>query len=237
MKSFKQFISEMAPPRDADKGKVYYHGTPSEKYIEGIIQNGIQPPTMSSSSWGTNHYLKPVEGKVYITPSLRYAIIYALGGDYVGSDYSPRNYESEPYGYVCVIDGKDVHDIQPDEDCVGEMVYKGEIPWLKRIADIALDDEMYEDTDSEDDDYSETIPLLDAVKRGEYDAWAYAGKLILPYLSDEQKLELIDAGAHIAHTGAIIPSQIWRFDKLKSKELRREHNTCSNFFELAERIR
>ena len=75
--------------------------------------------------------------------------------------------------------------------------------------------------------------LYDAVMGGEYDAWATAGKFLLDEMSDTQKQKLIDAGAHIANTGVLIPSRAYRIDRNKTQQLKRDG---SNFFALAEEI-
>jgi hypothetical protein len=100
------------------------------------------------------------------------------------------------------------------------------------LAEYELRYEEYNDT--YEDDRGNIVSLLDAVMDGEYEAWATAGKLLLPFLTDDQKLELIDMGCHIAHGGALIPDEIWKFNKRLSQELKHDG---SNFFTLAERIK
>jgi hypothetical protein len=41
VKSFTQYITEMAAARAVDNGKKYYHGFPSEKSLEGILAKGL----------------------------------------------------------------------------------------------------------------------------------------------------------------------------------------------------
>ena len=47
-------------------------------------------------------------------------------------------------------------------------------------------------------------------------------------------VELIELGAHVAHTGPLRFSQAWKIDKRHSAELAQD---ASNFFEIAERVR
>lgn len=214
MISFKTYITEMAPPREQDIVKEYYHGTDNEKAIQSIIKNGIQPPDLSTRKG----FLKPREGKIYITPTLNYAIIYMLGANIVGDKYWDLDFiMSERYGYLCVIDGKDLKDIQPDEDSIGEMIHKKTPIWIYEKAKHWL-----------------APSTMKKVMEGEYSYWAKAGKVLVTKLSDYEILQLIDAGAHIAHHGAIYPSQIWKFDKSLSKDLT---PLCTNFWQLAERIK
>jgi hypothetical protein len=219
----RELLSEMAAPRQSDLERVYYHGTAKKENAKSIIANGINPPDLSTRSG----YLKPVEGKVYITPKISYASIYAIGGDMAGRkvpDWILKDYGQ--YGYIFVIDGQQLKDIQPDEDSVGEMISNGEVDWLD---DLARDVLEYEDYDDEVG-YN---GLYDAVMGGEYNAWAAAGKIVLDSMTDEQKLELIDLGAHVAHTGNLMPKETWRFDRNRTVELAKDG---SNFFDLAERI-
>lgn len=222
----RELLTEMAAPRQSDLERVYYHGTPKEENANSIMANGIKAPDLSARSG----YLKPVEGKVYITPQIGYASIYAIGGSLAGtevSDWMLRDYGQ--YGYVFVLDGHQLKDIQPDEDSVGEMIYNGEVDWLDDEAREALEYEDYDD-EGQDLDYN---GLYNAVMGGEYNAWAAAGKIMLDILSDEQKLELIDLGAHVAHSGNLVPKEVWRFDRNKTIDLAKDG---SNFFDLAERI-
>lgn len=227
MITFKQFIAEMAAPRDSDRAKVYYHGTSSEKAGESILKNGIEPGNIvmpeKHKLTKTNQKkpnLTPVAGKVYITPDLRYAQIYAIGGDYAGHDMGEKG-----TGYLFVIDGSELLDIDPDEDSIGEMIahayrgdkYKTELQWLVRLAMSKLTTGQWR-------------KLVD----GEYTMWAHTGKKLLPLMSDTQKLQLIELGAHVAHTGKLIPKAAYKIDLNRIKDLKRD---ASNFFEIAEKVK
>jgi hypothetical protein len=216
MLTFKQFIAEMAAPRLEDKAKVYYHGTSKEVSISGIMKHGINPPDLTLTK---KHNLTPVEGKVYITPDLRYAIIYCIGGDMLGSKwYDPEFKRNERYGYLVVIDGNNIKDIQPDEDGIGELIYNKKAPsWLMNLANRKL-----------------TTTTLRRMADGEYEYFAKAGKILVQLMTDEQKLEIISLGTHIAHTGNIGYKEIWKFDKAKTEQLEKDG---SNFFTLAEKIK
>lgn len=214
MWNFRSFI-EMAAPRSVDFQKTYYHGTDSEEAAKAILQNGIQPPDLSIRK---NSMLRPIQGKVYLTPNIQYAIIYGLGGDMAGSDYPERYWHSKSqYGYVFQISGSELKDIYPDEDSIGEFVGKGNIPWLTDLAARNV-----------------APSRLQKAKFGEYAYWAAIGKQLMPKLTDWMKLDLIDKGAHIAHHGAIVPVHAWRIDKTKTKELNKDG---SNFFAISDKIK
>lgn len=216
----------MASPREVDIAKTYYHGTPNVKAAKSIRAFGIKPPSakeLLKKYREEDNAFMPVPGRVYITPHLRYAIIYALDGDVLGYDQSRYidNFGDELYGYLFVFDGKELGDIQPDEDSIGELLYKyyrgeNKFDWLAEIAEDTLtDDELQE------------------VKWGDVGYLALAGKAIVNYLSDKQKYILMDAGAHVANEGKIKPSETWRIAKSDSGKLKEDG---SNFFEVATKI-
>tara|TARA_B100000242_G_scaffold287853_1_gene255288 strand:- start:155 stop:835 length:681 start_codon:yes stop_codon:yes gene_type:complete len=225
MNELRKYIRKVLTEVIDTQTKVYYHGTPSKEAAESILRSGIQPPDLSSRQG----VLTPVQGKVYITPDISYAQIYAIGGDLAGNDASRMVKTYGQFGYMFVIDGNKLGDIQPDEDSVGEMIHDEEVSWLSDMARYYLDEEPYDDEGQDLGYYS----LYDAVMGGEYDAWATAGKFLLDEMSDSQKQKLIDAGAHIANTGVLIPSRAYRIDRNKTQQLKRDG---SNFFALAEEI-
>ncbi len=231
-------LVEMAMPRPKDLARTYYHGTSKEKAGKAIMRKGIQPPDLTLRPV-TN--LTPVAGKVYLTPDIGYATIYALGGSMIGHDMSgmvkPKG-RGDRYGYLFVVSGKQLKGIQPDEDSVGEMIYDGTAPmWLVDMVEAALADEWTTDV-AEDPETGEEFdmprPVMDALRDGEYEYFALAGKTALADMTDAEKLELIDLGAHVAHTGKIKPKQAWRIDKLRSLELKAD---ASNFFKIAEKVK
>ena len=219
-RQLRRLIREAIDPRN-----VYYHGTPSKEAAESILRSGIQPPDLSSRQGA----LTPVQGKVYITPDISYAQIYAIGGHLAGSDASRMIQNYGQFGYLFVIDGDKIGDVQPDEDSVGEMIHNEEFSWLSDMARYYLEEEPYDDEGQDLGYYN----LYDAVMGGEYDAWATAGKFLLDEMSDNEKQKLIDAGAHIANTGVLIPSKAYRIDRGLTQQLKSDG---SNFFDLAEEM-
>jgi hypothetical protein len=211
----KRYIQEMAMPRDLDLKKTYYHGTETDKAAQGILRKGISPPDLVTRKG----LLRPIEGKVYITTNLEYALIYAIGGNIIGSDHIIASWDKKGHetAWLFVIDGKQLKDIQPDEDSVGEMIYNQNPEWLYRFATSHL-----------------ASSTMKKVMDGEYAYWAKAGKVLIKKMTDKQKLELIDLGAHIAHTGALKPNQAWSMPKTDNKLLKKNG---SNFFKVAKRIK
>ena len=224
----------MPPPTEEMISKKYYHGTSKQEAAEGIMKDGLQPPDLTNR----HGWLKPVEGRVYLTEDLAYALIYAIGGNIVGDDV-PRNFITEDgqYGYLFVVEGSQLADIQPDEDSVGNKLYyllenlekekrgitispntdKAKYWWLVRKAKQYLSESF-----------------LRNLMRGDMIYQARAGKVLMKYLSDNQKLQLIADGAHIANQGGLMPAEVWKIDKERCSEFKKDGSNC---FEIAERIR
>lgn len=208
-----------------------YHGTSTEKAARQIMRRGIKPQDLS-----VNSSLSPRQGHIYLTPDLQYALVYALGGDYIGHK-PPQSFikKDGKYGYIFAVDPHTVKKLDPDEDSVGEILYQRKVSWLNRLADYILEDyktqypEDYED--EEGFNPSGTYQLLALVEQGEYSAWAEAGKVLLPYMSDDQKLDLISKGAHISYRGKVDPIKCWSINKEDAIYLKRDG---SNFFQYAE---
>lgn len=162
--------------------------------------------------------MAPVKGRTYVTPTIAYAAIYAMGGSMAGSTWREEFIQDDPNGYLFVISGTDLGDIQPDEDSVGEMLFEDNAPsWLKWHGDKYLSDNIRRKG-----------------KDGEYAYYSKAGKILLKHLSDREKMALIDLGAHVAVEGSVPFQQCWEFPKNRTKDLAKDG---SNFFDLSKRIR
>jgi len=217
-----------AKPPKSLTAKKYYHGTSDEKRAIKIWAEGVLPDLSSSPE---THVSRPVGGRVYMATNVKDSLPYALGGQLAGSTTPEKMIASSRYGFLFVIDGKSLGDIQPDEDQVGKAFYDSAFPWLEDYKDVlSAESPIYEDrADAVFDD-----TLLDQVNLGEYDAWIKAGKIILPLLSDKEKIAIIKKYGNIAHEGRVMPLEMWRIDKKKSKELKPDG---SNFFEVAELVK
>ena len=235
-------IDEAAPTAEISAGR-FYHGTDNTAKAQSIMQNGLRGLEIQGKG-----KLAPVKGRAYLTPSIRYAAIYAIGGDFLGYDmkgeYRPRTGEQpDRYGYVMVVPGSVIQDVIPDEDSVGEFVGK----YTKRnhygsYKYTAADFECPKD----DPEYAMKrmvwLNLLSAMtprqfhgsQQGLIAQQAAGGKRALKSLSEESKLLLLKWGAHLAVTGDIRPTEVWRIDKNRSKDIAKDG---SNFFEIAERIK
>lgn len=197
------------------KQQVFYHGTTNRKAALGIAKEGIKAPDLE----GKKGDLIPVKGKVYLTPHIHYAQIYALGGDIAGSQSSHHLRDKEQFGdhgYVFAVHGQTLGHVQPDEDSIGEMIYKQHPMWLHNYAKNTLHPTTYK-----------------KVMGGEYAKFAVAGKQLVKKFSDNDKQSIIAAGAHVAHEGTVKPTEVYRIHRDKIPLLKRDG---SNFFEHAEKI-
>lgn len=217
-------LFEMAIPSKEVKSQVFYHGTYQNnsdglEKASKIADKGIVPPYLSGKK---ENNLTPVHGMAYSTPHLGYAQMYAIGGDVAGSSYKP----SHSHGYVFAFKGKNLSDIQPDEDSVGELYYKHHSSFYKNFKAPDYIDELATKHAS--------YHTRKKAKEGEYEYFAKLGKSILPHMTDEQKIDLIhNHGVHVANKGTIEPDRVYRINTEKIPLLKKD---ASNFFDHAEEL-
>jgi hypothetical protein len=234
---YHEIINEMPMPTPEMREQRYYHGTSKTSAAESILVNGLKGAEVQGRG-----QLAPVKGRVYMTPSIEYATIYALGGVMMGHEYFGRDLDAEPYGYVFVISGDVLGDVQPDEDSIGEFVSK-HTEWTKDSRGVRTGFGFKHDR--EDPENSQKAAVWYALEKamtpkqfrdaaeGYTAQQAAGGKRALKKLTDAQKMLLLKWGAHLAADGIIKPSECWRIEKKRCIELAKD---ASNFFEIAERI-
>lgn len=219
MKTYRHFIQEMAAPRPSDLQKKYYHGTQSLEAAISIYKDGLNPAAIETKHGARKSMLRPMDGHVYITPHLSYAGIYAIGGDLYGSD--AKNHFKRDYGYIFEISGKNLADIGPDEDSIGEFIYE----FHRKGAPSGLEDFMRLAKDVL------TPNQWRKVLDGEYSYWAQVGKKLTKIMPDWMKLALIDQGAHIAHKGRLRISKAYRLDLEHVKHMKRDGSDLKKYLE------
>ena len=234
--------SSMAQPTESEKSKTYYHGTSKKEKGESILRDGcIRAPDLSKTH---EHFTRPIPGNVYMSPSINFVMSYVLGGNIAGNDYfepgqhGEQQYKQEPFGYLFAIDGTELVDIQMDEDSIGEI-----------LSDIGTEIEMHRfkkgpnPTDKEIwlFNWAKSIlspTMMKKIMECEYIYWAKGGKILLKRMDQDMKRWVLDNFAlgeiqGISHTGNIKWKEAWKFDKIKTKQLKSDG---SNFFSLAERV-
>ena len=233
-----EFINEMAVLRDADRTKVFYHGTDTTEAAKGIVKDGLNPAQTEIKYGKKNTSMKPVAGRVYLSESLTYAMIYAIGGDMAGCDVSRDIPKLGQFGYVFAFSGESFGDVQPDEDSIGGFLarwweqgdyYRKTYPeWFSKAEATGGMRQL-----SYLAQQKLTPNMISKIKDGDYAWWAKSGKKLIQFMSDELKLDMIALGAHVAHEGQIRPLKCFRFDRKDVVNMKRDG---SNFFDFATEI-
>lgn len=179
---------KQAAPATSLVGDTFWHGSKKLSGVAPILREGLKGrPTQEKSR------MAPVKEGVYLTPNFRYAMIYALGGSVIGHKYIPSNIKEEPYGFIYEIEPKNLSDVHPDEDSIGELIYslyresRPELSWLKYLAESVA-----------------TPTQLKKLKQGEYALFAAVGKKVLKQLSPKQEIQLLGLPEiHIFNSGQV----------------------------------
>jgi hypothetical protein len=207
--TIREYLNEMALPSPTHTNTFWYHGT-SKEYINKIIQDKALKPSESVTK-RSRGMMTPMFDKVYLAAKIDEAIGYAYF----------RSSANTPV-YLVIVDGNALKDIQPDEDVIADLLQtedtiKG-FEWLDRLAKYT-DPKLYNKFQ----------------KMGDYAYSVSLAKKVVNRLSDAQKIELINKGLKIAHSGIIKISQIW---ELPPVEKRRDENIINgdNYQELGKRI-
>lgn len=245
------FLFEMAAPTPMSMtNQVFYHGTTSATAAKAILKNGIQPPVLPSKK----NMLTPVDGMVYLTPAIGYALIYAVGGNYVGNEslrkpnkelfdrlLKDRDGKTQRYGYIFEVSGAALNAIQPDEDSIGELY-----SWCMTNGPSKYngpEDHAIWSRFSESVNRVSFVSLVDSVSTelqkkkiadGEYTYMAAVGKKAAKKMPNWMKIWLCEIGLHMAHLGPVIPSACWQVDKTKIGWI---HKNGDNFQEFSKKLR
>lgn len=221
--------------------RTLYHGSYSSGAFKRITTQGLQ-----GRADQTRHSLAPIKGRVYMTPSLRYAIIYALGGDMMGHKM-PEGFIKPGlrYGYVYEIDPADLtDDVIPDEDIVGAAlvgayrIQKGRVNQYS-----ALERELAERPNLVSrlaylfDAYTRAVPTIrKGALEGMLASEAKLGKRVLKdhgrHSADMQAILSLE-NMHQSHGGTVMPTRAWRIDRRLSHKLLKDG---SNFFDIATKV-
>ena len=202
-------LDELDPVTKTAMAKLLYHGTSNEAAAQKILREGIQPQKDESP----RSMLSPAKGRTYLSPSIGYAAIYALGGDAFGSEEGVNHLVkgADPYGYIFQVPSSSLNQAVPDEDSIGEYMGRflnGELkePWAVVNNLSAIQRYL-------------TPNQKAKVKAGEYASWAQVGKKLQKYITPECAQWMFDSGAHVANLGGIMPTKAWRFKKLDARNI------------------
>lgn len=193
---------EMLAPR-------YFHGAGREDGdVASILKNGLVPPDFVADGRTKNSALRPVKGKVYLTPELKYARLYGR--------------------HIFVVTREQLGDLQPDEDQVGQVYYYLK---LKRGDGYSYDHRRVHASDPDHIAFMDKLiapenaymgsllvnlaertlgeRTLRYMRDGEYIWWAKGGKALLKKMPDFLVKWLVGLGLHVAHDGPIMPAEGW----------------------------
>lgn len=221
---------------------VLYHGSGriTSAQAKSIIRNGLRPPKIE-----TNHMLTPVEGRVYATPQLDYAVIYAIGGNYASlygneeaqakakqpmSQYWKNTRLGRRYGYLFVSERSATVAPIPDEDYIGELYHdamRRDQRVIDQYGEVWLRSFVYQM------DNLVTPRQKAKVLDGEYSYFAAVGKKAQKALPPHFLSRMMEMGSHVASEGNLPVIEAWRFDKVRLGFLEPK---AANFFELADKI-
>lgn len=223
-----------ATPSTALQAQRFYHGTQSKKAADNIMRVGLHPG-MKTSYKGD---LRPAQDRVYLTTDLYVALVHALGPHYrtkMANTFPP----DLANGYIFVVYGKDLIDVDPDEDEIGHFLwmYSGGRPHLNQPT---FDDHHDPEPEVRRQvwqfiiDHGRPSDIRDSLIVGPKrpGAWASLGKTMHPIMPDWMKAKLIEWGASIAHSGPIKPSECWKIDRTDLWKL----EGVNNLFEIAKRV-
>ena len=233
---YESIVLEMAAPSSSILKKTYFHGTSTFRAAKSIAQEGKIVPASSVDPLGykaARGIQKPIEGRSYLTADVSYALVYALAGDVAGNEFDSKRKSNieDPYGFVFEIDGRNLTDVQPDEDGVGEMIAdmfrkkNGKAPIYKFAPSDKLKASMWNLINKR-----LTAKEEQKLNIGFAEDETRIGKKMLKYMSDEDKIGTIEAGVHVGHLGAVVPSRVYLVKKSLSAEFKRDG---SNFFQIA----
>jgi hypothetical protein len=191
----------------------YFHGCKSELGAKNILKYGLQPPDFVADGRTKNYALRPVQGRVYMSPNAN---------------------EAGKYGkYLFVINRNQlVNDLLPDEDEIGAIYH-----WIsqKNFNDIEYYNNIFKDNSPEllarfdilrsPENVGKTSYFKSFMDRtlspntrhqilsGEYAWWAKGGKTALKKMPESIMNWLISIGVHVAHEGPIMPAEAWLIQK------------------------
>ena len=214
----------------------FYHGTSDETAAKAILNIGTLIPGDHS---GEVHNMTPMVNRTYITSDLGYALIYALGGNYVGSKTS-INANDDEYGYIFKIHKGNIKNRIPDEDVVGE-----------KARDIVSGDDSHNFQDAETDELNDLVSYAfnnviepdededfsspyDRFIDHEYEFFAVVGKIILSRGSKRLIASFRRISSHHSGEGAMIIDHAWKFQKKEAANMQRDG---SDFFQHATQIK
>lgn len=214
-----------------------FHGTPSKEAFDDIVKNGIKPSVTEKHK--STSKMSPLFNRVYLSKSINYAMIYALGGDLIGtkpsqSELKKLTQEQFRYGYIFEIDSKKIlNDVMPDEDFVGELFYykANGLDYIDSANGVIItNDKIPGFVVGIAKQYASQSMINKAVAYDDYGDLCRIGKNILKHLTPEMAQSLIKISTNFSICDVVIPEHCYQIDKLRREEYRKD---LSNFKDIS----
>jgi len=191
-------LAKTIPVPDEYLNQIFYHGGYYEdSVIQDIFTNGLKGRDVQGRAM-----LAPLKNFVYMTKDFNYALIYAVGGSILGSGSPMSDSKDKPWGLVFEIPGSSLSNIQPDEDAIGELIWRAysennaSLEWLKYYAETYL-----------------TSNQLKKIKEGEYMYYAQGGKRLTRYLPHSVLERLLQVSFAFSNEGRVAVSGAYVVDR------------------------
>lgn len=191
-------VAKTVPVPSEFSTQVFYHGGSfDDSAIQDIFANGLKGREEQGRSM-----MAPVKNSVYMAKDFKYALIYAIGGNIIGSDSPMSNSQEKPFGLVFEVSGQSLSAVHPDEDAIGELIWRAynesdsSLGWLKNWAENYL-----------------TPNQLKKIKEGEYSYYAQGGKRLIKALPSSILEKLMGFAASFANEGRVAVSGAYVVDR------------------------
>lgn len=207
---------------DLSSGTKLFHGTCRPSAVSAILASMvIEPQDSEALGYKKRGVQTPLPGRSYFTPSLEYAVVYAIGGYFMGHE-PPPSFSYPRYGYVFAVDARDLRDVLPDEDIVGE------------LAAAAVEDRLDKPYAAELASLARGVLTPLQLKKLKFDMndQIRAGKKLLKHMFPWM-IKAISAESHVSSVGPVPVREAWCFERARCRELLKD---ASNFFDLADRV-
>jgi serine/threonine protein kinase len=220
----------------------YFHGTYKNNAGEKILADGYIKPGNTTLKRGNK--LTPIIGRTYVTPDIKTACIYSIGGIYMSTGRLHPS-KGEEYGYVFEVDLGD-RKVIADEDFIGMAVnlcyhsLRNDIntSYYKENPEVAILNWKPEIKNEYLQFAKSILTPLQFKKCLDYDDYgdfAVAGKKMAKMMSQRMHDWLLESGTPGSVEGNIDIKHAWRIDR--GEDPNKIYRDASNFFEVAKKIK
>lgn len=234
----KQVLLEDIPPKEEHTQINWYHGCPSYNFAQQIMKFGYLESNIERSTY-RGESEEPRKNKVYITQNLNTALGYGIGEYHYQDEEDEVFDENDELGFLFVIPGDRLKDVEPDEDMVRDYLIKHrftsdntlpmELDWVYDYLIQIMHNDIHDISENPAFlmHYVNSEELIEFYNTGDYysvlknvDSLVWA-KLLLDYLKyDSEKMKLLMnfvSLENLAHDDKIFPKFCFKFRKSQIK--------------------